>query len=344
MAKISPKYKTLNLVAYALIGILICFIATATMLFYWPQNEIKNKVKVTIPEGATLTNISEILIEKGLVTNQQMFILATRLMGYSNRIPAGMFALQSANNTRSIVKQLVSNNQAMVRVTLLEGWTIKEVSKSLEESLGLSSEIISALCYDQQFISELGIEANSLEGYLYPDTYLFLEIEDDPKEILKQIVNEFNSVFDDNLKARADEIGFSTNQILTMASIIEGEAIFDSEREIISAVYHNRLKKRMPLQADPTIQYIIPDGPRRLSLDDLKIDSPYNTYRNQGLPPGPISNPGRASIIAALYPNDSDYLFFVARGDGYHTFTRTIEEHNRAKQEFQKVRRMARRG
>lgn len=344
MAKISPKYKPFNLLAYVLIGVLVCFIAIAIMLFYWPQNEIENKVKVTIPEGSTLTQISEILVDKGLVTNQQMFIITTRMMRYSNRIPAGMFALQNANNNRSIIKQLVSNNQAMVRVTLLEGWTIKEVSQALGESLGLSSEIISSFCYDQQFISELGIEANSLEGYLAPDTYLFLEIEDDPKEILKQIVDEFNFVFNENLRIRAKEIEFTVNEILTMASIIEGEAIFDSERKIISAVYHNRLNRRMPLQADPTIQYIIPDGPRRLSLDDLKIDSPYNTYLNQGLPPGPICNPGRASIQAALYPDDNDYLFFVARGDGYHTFTRTIDEHNRAKQEFQKVRRMARQG
>lgn len=344
MAKISPQYKSFNLAAYVLIGIFVCFIATAIILIYWPQNDIDSKVKVTIPEGASLTYITDILVEKEIVTNKQMFVIATQLMGYSNRIPAGMFALQDANNNRSIVKQLVSNNQAMIRVTILEGWTIKEVSQNLGESLGLSSEIISSLCYDQQFLNELGIKANSLEGYLFPDTYLFLEIEDDPKEILKQIVNEFNTVFNDNLIERANEIGFSVNEILTIASIIEGEAIFDSEREIISAVYHNRLNVRMPLQADPTIQYIIDDGPRRLSLEDLKIESPYNTYLHQGLPPGPISNPGRASILAALYPDDNDYLFFVARGDGYHTFTRTIEEHNRAKQEFQKVRRMARRG
>ena len=141
------------------------------------------------------------------------------------------------------------------------------------------------------------------------------------------------------MRTRMAEINLSENEVLTLASIIEGEAIFDSERPRISGVYHNRLKKRMRLQADPTIQYIIEDSPRRLLNKDLKIESPYNTYLNYGLPPGPINNPGIESIKAALYPEDVDFLFFVARGDGYHTFTRTEKEHNEAKKEFQKIRR-----
>lgn len=340
----SQRHNLSQFAAYLTVSLIICFVATAMILFYWPQNNIDTKVKVRIPNGATLTEISDILFEKEIVTDQQMFIISTRLMGYSNKIPAGIFALQDANNNRSIIKQLVHNNQAMIRVTILEGWTIKDVARVLADSLSLSSEIITALCYDEQFISELGIAASSLEGYLYPDTYYFLEIEKDPKEIIRQIVNEFNNVLTDEIKSRAEEIGFSVNQILTMASIIEGEAIFESERGIISSVYHNRLKKRMLLQADPTVQYIISDGPRRLTLTDLKIDSPYNTYQYRGLPPGPICNPSKASIMAALYPDDTEYLFFVARGDGYHTFTQTFEEHNRAKRDFQKVRRMARQG
>jgi len=344
MVKILPKYNVVRIIAMILIGIFICLFATGTILLYWPQNDINNKVKVNIPKGSTLAQISEILEEKELVTNGHMFITATRLMGYSNKIPAGIFALKNAKNNYSIVKQLIQGNPEMIRVTLLEGWTISQVTKAISDSLNISSEILSSLCYDEQFIQELGLEANSLEGYLYPDTYLFLESENDPKEILKQAIFEFNSVFNDNLRKRAEQVGFTVNEVLAMASIIEGEAIFDSERPIISAVYHNRLKKRMLLQADPTVQYIIKDGPRRLRLSDLKIDSPYNTYVYRGLPPGPINNPGKASILAALYPDDNDYIFFVARGDGYHTFTTTIEEHNRAKREFQKVRRLAAQG
>jgi len=344
MVEKSPKYNLFKYSAFTLMAVFVCFLATVLVLFFWPQNEIDSKVKITIPDGATLSQISDILIENEIISDKQMFMMATGLMGYSNRIPAGIFALKDANNNYAIVRQLVNNNQEMVRVTIREGWRIKEVAQTLSEKLELSSEIILALCYDQQFIVELGIEANSLEGYLYPDTYLFLELEKDPKEILKQIVSEFKEVFTDDLRERAQQIGFSVTDVLAMASLIEGEAIFDTERKIVSSVYHNRLNKRMLLQADPTIQYIIEDGPRRLTLSDLKIDSPYNTYLYQGLPPGPISNPGRASIIAALYPDETDYLFFVARGDGYHTFTRNYDEHNRAKREFQKVRQAARQG
>ena len=327
-----------------IIGILICLIAIGTILLLWPQNDIDNKIKVNIPQGATLVQITELLAEKSLVTNKNMFITATRLMGHSNKIPAGIFALKNAKNNYRIVKQLVQGNPEMIKVTLLEGWTISRATEVISDSMNLSSEILSSLCYDEQFINELGLEAKSLEGYLYPDTYLFLESENDPKEILKQIVSEFHEVFNANLRERAEQIGLTINEVLAMASIVEGEAIFDSERAIIAAVYHNRLKKRMLLQADPSIQYIIKDGPRRLRLSDLKIDSPYNTYLHRGLPPGPISNPGKASILAVLYPEDNNYLFFVARGDGYHTFTTTIEEHNQAKREFQKVRRIATQG
>ncbi len=344
MVNKSPKNKITRIVLLTLTSLIICLIAIGTILLLWPQNDIDTKIKVNIPKGSTLAQISDLLADKNIVTNKNIFITATSLMGYSDKIPAGIFALKNANNNYRIVKQLVRGNPEMIKVTLLEGWTISQVTQAISESMNLSSEILSSLCYDEQFIIELGLEEKSLEGYLFPDTYLFLESENDPKEILRQIVSEFNEVYKDNLRERTEQIGFTINEVLTLASIIEGEAIFDSERAIIASVYHNRLKKRMRLQADPTIQYIIKDGPRRLSLTDLKIDSPYNTYLYRGLPPGPIGNPGKASILAVLYPDENDYLFFVARGDGYHTFTRTIDEHNKAKSEFQKVRRLAARG
>ncbi|MBU0529089.1 endolytic transglycosylase MltG [bacterium] len=340
----SPKHNIAQIISLTITGILICLIAIGTILLFWPQNDLDNKIKVNIPNGSTLAQITDLLVEKKVVTNKNIFITATKLMGHSNKIPAGIFALKNAKNNYRIVQQLVQGNPEMIRITLLEGWTISQVTKAISESMNLSSEILSSLCYDEQFINELGIDAKSLEGYLFPDTYLFLESENDPKEILKQIVAEFDEVFNDNLSESAKRIGLSVNEVLTLASIIEGEAIFDSERTIISGVYHNRLKKRMLLQADPTIQYIIKDGPRRLRFSDLKIDSPYNTYLYKGLPPGPIGNPGKASIMAALNPDDNNYLFFVARGDGYHTFTRTIEKHRQAKDEFQKVRRLAAQG
>jgi UPF0755 protein len=341
MVKKSPTNNITLVITLTIIGILVCLIAIGTILLFWPQNDIDSKVKVNIPKGSSLAQIADLLADKNIVTNTNMFITATTLMRYSNNIPAGIFALKNANNNYRIVKQLVQGNPEMIKVTLLEGWTISEVAEAISESMNLSPEILSSLCYDEQFILELGLGVKSLEGYLFPDTYLFLESENNPKEVLKQIVLEFGEVYKGNLHDRTEQIGLTVNEVLSLASIIEGEAIFDSERAIIAAVYLNRLEKGMPLQADPTIQYIIKDGPRRLSLSDLKINSPYNTYLYRGLPPGPICNPGKASILAVLYPDDNNYLFFVARGDGYHTFTRTIDEHNQAKRQFQKVRRLA---
>ena len=183
-----------------------------------------------------------------------------------------------------------------------------------------------------------GINSTTFEGYLFPNTYQLSE-DVDAEGVINTMVSEYSRNITSSMRKRMSEIGFSETEVLTLASIIEGEAIYNSERPRISGVYHNRLKKRMRLQADPTIQYIIKDSPRRLLNKDLKIKSPYNTYQNYGLPPGPINNPGIESIKAALYPEQVDFLFFVAKGDGYHTFTKTENEHNKAKREFQKIRR-----
>ena len=188
------------------------------------------------------------------------------------------------------------------------------------------------------FINSLGIKGESLEGYLFPDTYLFFE-GDSPESVIKTMVKQYQSIWTSEFNDRLASMNMSEKEILTLASIIEGEVIYNSERPIISGVYHNRLRMGMKLQADPTIQYIILDGPRRLLNKDLKIRSPYNTYLNNGLPPGPINSPGKESIRAALYPNEHDYLFFVAKGDGKHTFTTNEKDHLKAKKVFQKIRR-----
>jgi UPF0755 protein len=182
------------------------------------------------------------------------------------------------------------------------------------------------LVFDRDFIQSLGIEAASLEGYLLPDTYGF-SWQQDEKEIVREQVGEFRQFFVDSLVARAAVLGWSVHQVITFASIVEGEALIDNERPIIAGVYLNRLQRGMRLEADPTIQYILDDGPRRLLYADLRRDSPYNTYRYAGLPPGPINNPGRKSILAALYPSRHDYLYFVANTRGGHWFARSYAEH-----------------
>ena len=195
---------------------------------------------------------------------------------------------------------------------------------------------------NEKLIKGLQINSNTLEGYLFPETYYFFEGVDEIS-VIKRLVKEHKRFWNDANISKADSLGFTPYEIITLASIIEGEAIYDSERSIISAVYHNRLKIGMKLQADPTVQYIIDDGPRRLLNRDLRIKSPYNTYMYKGLPPGPINSPGRQSLIAALSPQNNDYLYFVAKGDGYHTFSKNEKEHERAKRAFQRVRKKVRR-
>ena len=249
--------------------------------------------------------------------------------------------LRNARSNHGIIQQLVYGAPSLKNVTVLEGWTIDNIAEVLEQKIGVNKKKFLRLCKDQELVKLYELEGNSFEGYLFPDTYHFAE-DLDAIVVLNKMVNEFKKNMTLSMRVRAEELGMSQLEIITLASIIEGEAIYDDERATISAVYHNRLEKGMRLQADPTIQYIIEGGPRRLLNEDLKIKSEYNTYLNSGLPPGPINNPGKESIIAALYPAVNDYIYFVARGDGYHTFSKTEKEHNRAKRKFQEVRRRVR--
>jgi len=183
------------------------------------------------------------------------------------------------------------------------------------------------------FISTLGLNLNSLEGYLFAEDYVVYE-HSPAEELLSIFYKALNEFFVDSLEQRTRQIGFTRHEILTLASIIKGETNLEAEMPIISGVYHNRLRIGMRLQADPTIQYILPKGWRRLLYKDLQIDSPYNTYKYSGLPPGPINNPGAKAILAALYPEDNKYLYFVADGKGGHKFGKTLKEHNQNVRDF----------
>lgn len=318
-----------------MIGVTVFYLT----IVFWDQDNPFDRVRVKIPEGASLNAITNILHKQQVISNDKIFKLGVRLLGQEKSLPAGVFTLYEADNNNAIVEQLVRGEPTIRVVTIIEGWTIDETAAALSNALLLDREKIIALCHDTDFITELGVgDVPSLEGYLYPETYRFLEGQTE-REIIWRLVNEFNDNFAELLKQSEEKVGLSELELITMASIIEGEAIFDEERPTIAAVYYNRLKRRMRLQADPTIQYILDGPPRRLLKRHLEIDSPYNTYRNYGLPPGPINSPGRQSILAALNPADVDYLYFVAIGDGYHTFSRTQTEHIKAKRKFQSVRR-----
>ncbi len=318
------------------------FLLIALFFFYliiiiWPQNNLKKESSFQIPTGSSLNKVSNILKKNNIIKNETSFILAVTLMGYEKKLQAGKFNLLKDTNNFQLIKKLVYGNESLVSVTVLEGWSLNQISEEIEKKIGIKQIDFLEVSRHPQFLKKLGIAAKSLEGYLFPETYFFSE-RVSPESIIETMVFQFKKNFSTDFKNRMREIGFNEIEVITLASIIEGEAIFDIERSKVSSVYHNRLKKGMKLQADPTIQYIIEGPPRRLLNKDLKIESPYNTYLNYGLPPGPINNPGLQSIKAALFPKETNFYYFVAKGDGYHTFTQTEKEHKIAKKKFQEVR------
>ena len=331
----NPGIKTVGSIAGIIIASILAFYL---LVIYWPQSNPYERVEINIPKGVTLSQIGNILKEESIISNKRTFTMAVKSLGHEKNIPAGRYVLHNALNNRAIINQLVYGVPSLKSITVLEGWTIYQIANELERELKISKKTFLRLCNDQRVIKLFDLEGNSLEGYLFPDTYTFAEGVD-PYLVLTRMVNEFINNITKSMEVQAQEMNMSLLEVITLASIIEGEAIYDSERAIISAVYHNRLKRGMKLQADPTIQYIIDDGPRRLLNNDLKIESKYNTYLYRGLPPGPINSPGKESIIAALYASVNEYLYFVARGDGYHTFSTNEKDHNKAKKKFQEVRR-----
>ena len=328
------------------IGVLLLFISSAIfsclLILFWPQGNPHSLVKVRVEPGSSLNKIAENLYKESVISNVNMFCFAVKMLGKEKEIPVGTFKIINATNNKEIINQLIYGAPEFNKVRILEGWNIKQIAGHLSSVMNFDSTNFIQLTNDKKILQKHGIKALSLEGYLYPDTYFFNE-GDSPEFVLNHLIKSHKSIWNESLLNRAEALDLNPHEIVTLASIIEGEAIYDIERPRISAVYHNRLNIGMRLQADPTIQFIIPDSPRRLLNRDLKIKSPYNTYLNQGLPPGPINSPGKNSILAALFPEKNDFLFFVASGDGYHTFTTNEKDHNRAKRKLQRLRRALKR-
>lgn len=329
---------------------LLAIFVTALLLWGWiipfysvhNRPELTNSVDIRIERGWGVNQIASALHEKQLIGNKKHFIWTVRLMRKGTSLKAGRYRFDRRLSNRSLLDKLTRGDVVLKKVTIPEGLRATAIAGKLELALGVDSTEVMAYVNNRQFAHTLGIEAEQLEGYLYPDTYSFEE-NTSVEKILARMVHEFHENVDHALRQRIDTMGFTLHQLITLASIIEGEVIVDQERPLVASVYHNRLKKRIPLQADPTIQYILPNGPRRLYDKDLLIDSPYNTYRHFGLPPGPVGNPGKASIEAACFPEQTDYLYFVAKGDGSHVFSKTLKDHNRAKARFNQLRRALRR-
>jgi UPF0755 protein len=306
-----------------------------------PVSEQPERVVFTVQGGQPASAVGDALQARGLIRSAWIFRWEVESQGLGNKLEAGDYELSPSMSTREIVAVLARGAvKRGTTMTNLEGWRADQVAKRLEElNLARADQILQLVRSPRDHgLSPPDSTSRTLEGYLFPETYEF-DAKATPEQIVETMVRQFDRRFDQQLRAQAAGRGLSVSQAVVLASIIEREAQNPAERPLISAVYHNRLAQGMKLEADPTVQYAVADADLgqaarygfwkpELSVQELKIESPYNTYQRTGLPPAPICSPGLAALEAAVAPADVPYLFFVARGDGSHAFAVTLSEHN----------------
>jgi UPF0755 protein len=310
-------------------------------LFVPPSKE-KVWKEVQVTDGMSFKAISAMLRDEGIIRYRGYFEIIGRLQGISRRVRVGYYGLNTNMSLWDVLDVLRRGKIIEYEVVIPEGYNLYQIGWTLSATPLISDpqEFIN-LVKNKEYVHSLGIEADTLEGYLFPDTYYLpkgIKLEDIPR----RMVQRYRSVFSDSWRDRASELGFTEHEILTLASIVEKEAKMPSERKLIAAVYRNRLKRGMRLQADPTAVYGTKAWITKVTSRDLRRPSPYNTYLHKGLPPGPIANPGEGAILATLYPDNVDYLFFVAQGDGSHYFSKDFDAHEKAINRYRSNRRKAR--
>jgi UPF0755 protein len=331
-----PKKRRRILPVIVLVFVLAASVAgvKAIRFLNTPAEEPGRDILVTIPSGSSFVSASRLLLEEGVINSLRGFVLLGKIKGLSNSIQAGELMFNTGMTPGEVLRVLSRGKAVSYQVTIPEGYNIRQISELLaEKGLG-DAHRLHDLATDPSFARSLDVPARTLEGFLFPDTYSWpkgLSEED----ILRRMVARYRSVFTAEMSAQAAEMGMSELEVVTLASIIEKETGVPEERDRVSAVFHNRLKKGYRLQTDPTVIYGLKDFDGNLTKEDLRTDHPYNTYTRGGLPVGPIANPGKASLIAALNPAKVGYLYFVARGDGTHVFSNTLVEHNKAVSVYQ---------
>jgi len=311
--------------------------------------------RIFIPPGSGLSKIQEILVKSDVIDNDIRFVILARFMGVARRLKAGEYEFSQQQSPLEVLNTLAQGKTALRSITITEGTNIFQAAARLEQQGWSQQQTFMELLRDKKFISSLGLSKDSLEGYLFPDTYLF-PLGEDIRVITARMVDRTKDVVEEECRkvvdlggkgsCRPDWLADSTKKadapkdlllseedlhaVLTLASIVEKETGMATERTLVAGVFTNRLNKGMKLQADPTVIYGLQKFDAPLSKRDLKSANPYNTYINRGLPPGPICNPGQAAISAVLNPAKERFYYFVAQGDGSHYFSKTLKEHNRA--------------
>ena len=290
---------------------------------------------VNIPDRTSFQLIAALLEREELIKSRLAFVWLARYQSADRKIHAGEYELNASMTPAEILSRLTVGQVLLHPILIPEGLTMMQIADIFEQQGLVDRQEALRLMKDPVFIASLGIKAETLEGYLYPDTYKFPKGVR-PKEVITTMVDHLRQVYGPDLEGRAQELKMTQHEVLTLASVIEKESGSNGEREEISAVFHNRLKKHIPLQSDPTVIYGLPNYDGNIHKKDLSSPSPYNTYRILGLPPGPIANPGIQSIRATLYPSNSRALYFVSKNDGTHQFSATLAEHNEAVEKYQR--------
>ncbi len=304
-------------------------------IFYFDvfEKEGEEEIKIRIEKNLSAKKIAKYLKQKGVIKRELLFLVFAKITGKEDEIKAGVYRLKKNTAEFRVLSWVSKGRFEGIRVTIPEGLTRAEIAHILfQKNITDSIEFIRKT-EDRKLLRKYRIPFSSFEGFLFPDTYIFFE--DTPAErVISKMVERFFEVY--------EEIGGkmeNLDTVVILASIVEKEAFFESEKPIIASVYWNRLKKHMRLEADVTVQYALGKHKKRLTYADLRINSPYNTYLHPGLPPGPICSPGEKSLESVINPARTDYLYFVAKGDGSHIFSKTLAEHERNRKKLRKKRR-----
>jgi len=315
----------------------VLFVFLIIAFFYYALSPVDRRteiVTVDIPRGTGFRGSVDLLEDAGLIENKYLFYALALVKNAYGHIKPGEYELSASMSPLEIIDKLVKGDIISYPVTIPEDFTVAEIAARLASFKLVDEKAFVSLCEDANFVASLGIEGRSAEGYLYPDTYTF-DKSMGAKEIMKIMVKQFRKTFNHEMQERAEELGWTIPQIVTLASIIGKESGFKDEKPLVSAVFHNRLKKRMKLQSDPTAVYDLRSITRVVKRKHLLRRTPYNTYIIDGLPPGPIANPAIDSLQAALNPASVNYLYFVSNNDGSHNFSSSLSAHNRAVLKYQ---------
>lgn len=297
-------------------------------------------VRFTVPQGSGFGAVTDTLSDRGLVQWPTIFRLYARYHGAERSVKPGVYEVESGIAWSDLLDALVRGDVLQATVVVPEGWTLAQIVPRIAAATEVPEDSLLEALLSAEAVDQYSVPGPTLEGYLYPATYLF-PVGASADQVVRGMVERYQRLWTPARRARADSLGLDEREIVTLASIVEKEARSWGERDTISAVFHNRLRINMPLQADPTVQYALGAHQSRLLYAhiDSVADHPYNTYRRAGLPPGPIASPSTGAIDATLAPVDVPFLYFVARPDGTHIFTNSLVEHNRARGEAARLRR-----